>query len=756
MRFLAETLGLRSTKAANHCLCPPRVLYTLCMQETSQPPLTPSIEIFRDVFDASPIGIAVENMEGQPLFVNRALCSILGFSEDELCGKHCVQFSPPEDAAKDWALFQQLRAGSIDHYQLDKRYFRRDGSLMWGRLSLSLLSIRPSPLVVAMVEDITEKKRGEETRFRHSAIVESSQDAIASLSLDGVITSWNRGAQRIFGYSESEVVGKSVNILHPPDLRNEGDKILEILKAGRRIDQFETVRSTKSGRRINVSLSVSPIKDSTGGIVGYSGIARDITEQKLAEDRLREYERAVEGSEEMIAVVDRDCRYLIANRKFLEMRNMTREQVVGRLAHEVLNAGVFETLVKEKLDQCFRGEVVRYELEYMYPDVGKRNILASYFPVENGKGIDRVACIFLDITDRKMAEASLRESEQRFRVVADTAPVMIWMSGTDKQPTYFNKAWLEFTGRALDVEQQYGLTDITHPDDLERCRKIYCEAFDSRRAFKKECRLRRHDGEYRWVLDNGVPRFLPDGSFVGYIGSCIDVTDHKLAEEALSHVNRRLIEAHEQECTRIAQELHDDINQRIALLAVQLETVKRDLPSSDIRVRRGINQALDCLSNLGSDIQALTHRLHSPKLEYLGLERASASFCSDLSVQHKVKIEFHSENIPKNLPQEISFCLFRVLQEALQNASKHSGSQHLEVVLTGKGENEIELTVHDSGVGFEPEEAIKGRGLGLANMKERLKLVDGHLSIHSKRDQGTTIHAYVPLSPRMNSTGTGV
>src|SRR5262252_2025851 len=144
------------------------------MQETSQPPLILTAQIFRDVFDASPIGIAVENLEGQPLFVNPALCSILGFSEDELCGKHCVQFSPPEDAAKDWALFQQLRAGSIDHYQLDKRYFRRDGSLMWGRLSISLLKSRPTPLVLAMVVDITAKKTAEEVRLRHAAVVESS------------------------------------------------------------------------------------------------------------------------------------------------------------------------------------------------------------------------------------------------------------------------------------------------------------------------------------------------------------------------------------------------------------------------------------------------------------------------------------------------------------------------------------------------------------------------------------------------------
>src|SRR5215831_4878168 len=267
---------------------------------------------------------------------------MLSFTEEELQTKHCVDFSPPEDAEKDWALFQQLRAGSIDHYQLEKRYFRRDGSLVWGNLSVSLLKGHTSPLVLAMVEDITDKKRADEARFRHAAIVESSEDAIASVTLNGVITSWNAGAQRIYGYTESEAVGQSATMLVPPEFPDEEKKILETLKAGGRIDQFETVRVTKTGKRINVSLSVSPIRDSAGEVIGFSGIARDITGRRLAEDKLREYERAVEGVEEMIVVVDKEYRYLLANRKFLEMRNMARGQVVGHLANEVLNKGVFE------------------------------------------------------------------------------------------------------------------------------------------------------------------------------------------------------------------------------------------------------------------------------------------------------------------------------------------------------------------------------------------------------------------------------
>jgi PAS domain S-box-containing protein len=151
-----------------------------------------------------------------------------------------------------------------------------------------------------------------------------------------------------------------------------------------------------------------------------------------------------------------------------------------------------------------------------------------------------------NIAAREQAENAVKESEERFRLVANTAPVLIWMSGTDKQPTYFNQLWLDFTGRS-EADLQAGLAGIVHPEDYQKCSEIYTQAFDQRQPFKKECRLRRRDGQYRWMLDIGVPRFHENGSFAGYIGSSVDVTEQKLAEEALSSVNRRLIEAQEQD-----------------------------------------------------------------------------------------------------------------------------------------------------------------------------------------------------------------
>ena len=347
----------------------------------------------------------------------------------------------------------------------------------------------------------------------------------------------------------------------------------------------------------------------------------------------------------------------------------------------------------------------------------------------------------------KRAEAQLRESEERFRRVANTAPVMIWTAGTDRKCTYVNKTWLNFTGRPLETEVGDGWAGGLHPDDSTRSFQTYVEAFDRRESFEMQYRLRRHDGEYRWVLDKGVPRFNPDGTFAGYIGSCLDITERKLAEESLATIGRRLIEAQEEERAWIGRELHDDINQRLALLSVQLDRWRQQVPSPTPGLNEQVGHAQERISEIAKDVQGLSHRLHSSKLEYLGLATAANSFCKELSEQNKVEVQFNHAEIPLNLPKEVSLCLFRILQEALQNAVKHSGVRRFAVDLRGTPDS-IDLTVADAGRGFEEQEAFTRHGLGLISMRERLQLVCGELSVKAKPGAGTTIHARVPLKAR--------
>jgi signal transduction histidine kinase len=214
-------------------------------------------------------------------------------------------------------------------------------------------------------------------------------------------------------------------------------------------------------------------------------------------------------------------------------------------------------------------------------------------------------------------------------------------------------------------------------------------------------------------------------------------------------MGRRLIEAQEQERTRIARELHDDISQRLALLAIELQQLRQDsLILPEVRSRMG--ELKKQTSEIAADIQSLSHELHSAKLQYLGITAAVRGFCREFGEQQRVEIGFQTHDLPNPVPPDISLCLFRVLQEALHNSVKHSGVRHFEVRLWGTSDA-IHLTVSDSGAGFDREEAKISRGLGLVSMEERLKLLKGTLSIESQPKRGTTIHACAPLSSGTDS-----
>lgn len=221
-------------------------------------------------------------------------------------------------------------------------------------------------------------------------------------------------------------------------------------------------------------------------------------------------------------------------------------------------------------------------------------------------------------------------------------------------------------------------------------------------------------------------------------------TEAVVAGETAANLGRRLIEAQEQERTWLARELHDDINQQIAVIAIKVDRLRQNLSGATSEVRNEVADLHHRIFQLGQNIQGLSHRLHSSKLDYLGIAAAAHSFCEEMSAQYHVQIDFRQTGTPRKLPREISLCLFRVLQEALQNAVKYSGVRQFRVELCASPDD-IQLRVKDEGTGFNPEEAIAGRGLGLISMRERLQLANGQLSIHSQSGRGTIVSARVPL-----------
>jgi signal transduction histidine kinase/ABC-type uncharacterized transport system substrate-binding protein len=307
-----------------------------------------------------------------------------------------------------------------------------------------------------------------------------------------------------------------------------------------------------------------------------------------------------------------------------------------------------------------------------------------------------------------------------------------------------------------DLETMFGIPSGTfstemgelqrhiHRDDVDGVTRAIDNARENQRPYVAEFRITRHNREVRWVIARGKFYYASNGDPERMLGLALDITERKLAEEALSSVSRRLIQAEEQERVRIARELHDDINQRMAMLEIDLNELKERSPESAADVPVRLEELRARVSDISMEIQAIAHRLHSSKLEYLGLAAACKGFCKEVAERQKVSVEFKAGNVPPAVPRDISLTLFRVLQESLQNAIKHSGALKFEVDLRGTP-GEIELVVRDYGVGFDVGTALESPGLGLVSMRERLSLVKGTILIESKPMCGTQINVRVPV-----------
>jgi PAS domain S-box-containing protein len=500
---------------------------------------------------------------------------------------------------------------------------------------------------------------------RLAAIVDSSDDAIISKNLDGVITSWNGGAERIFGWTEEETIGKSITLIIPPELRDEETGILKRLRAGQRIDHFETVRVTKSKDRLNVSLTISPIRDARGRILGASKIARDITANKQVAERLRSSQEEVRKSAE------------------------------------------------------------RFQAFFHSAAVG-----AARVDVETGR--------FLEVNDTFCRMTGY----ERYELLAMT------------------------------------VLDITHPDDkavtLEH-QKLKLR--DPNHNFELDKRYVRKDGQTIWVCV-AINLVASEGDPPYYVSVVIDITDRKKAEEGLQeseerlrkrvfertlelqqkneelrNLSARLQQIRDEERRALARELHDSTGQSLAILAMNLDELKRkvDQISPDIAELAVQNKVV--VDEISTELRTISYLLHPPLLDEIGLEAALRWYAEGLAERSNitVNLELNLGNGAGRLSPELETALFRIVQECLSNIHRHSGSPTATMRLRASSDKII-LEVIDQGAGMPPEkldQIAAGRlpGVGLRGMRERIQSFHGDLDVLSGAN-GTTIKVVIPIGAR--------
>lgn len=505
----------------------------------------------------------------------------------------------------------------------------------------------------------------EQLKSHLAAIVASSDDAIISKTLDGIIVSWNEGAQRIFGYAPHEIIGKPVTVLIPPEHLAEEPGILARIRRGERIDHYQTVRTRKDGSRLYVSLTVSPIRNALGEIVGASKIARDITLQKRAEE-------------------------------------------------------------------------------------------------------------------------ALKASDSRFRNLADSAPVLIWMADSSRAFTWFNRTWRDFTGRPVEQDQGFGWTQNVHADDLEKCLHALTSSFEARSSFRIEHRLGRADGAWRWVINNGTPLYegLSD-TFSGYVGSCIDITELRQAQSERDE----LLKA-ERAARSEAERLSHMKDEFLATLSHELRTPLNAIMGWSRLLRRVGTESPDYLRGLDT-IERNAHVQAQIVGDLLDMSRIISGKVQ-LDIQALDLVEVITGAIDsvrpsveaKKLRLQTMFDarggarirgdagrLQQVFWNLLTNAVKFTPAEGKISVVLERVNSHVEITVADSGVGIKTEflpfvfdrfrqadsttsRRYGGLGLGLSIVKHLVEQHGGSVRVKSPGEgQGSSFIIALPISVIQTDSG---
>ncbi len=702
----------------------------------------------------------MKDLEGRYVFTNHLLAQLEPYRAGWL-GKTDADLWPAEIAATFRSNDETVIA-TRKPLQMVEPYFRN------GEARHSLVTKFPifdSTGAVEMVGgasiDITERLKAERADAELAAIVNSSDDAIISKTLNGVIVSWNAAAERIYGYSASEAIGRPITILTRPEQAAEIDRILESIKRGEPVKHFETTRLRKDGRQISVSLTVSPTRNSKGEIAGASTIARDITEQKCVEEALAEralrYKTLLETSGDSIYVLNQTGDLLEANGTFLRRR--------GYSESEAKNLNVADWDAQWTRKQLQESLLTLVDKSVVFETRHRCKDNSSVFDVEVCATGVRIAgqpmffCVARDVTERKELERQVALRERRLNSFFAGATAGLCILDEKLRYAQINDTLAGMNG--LPAKEHLGRTiqevlpsfsPVITPL-LERVLATGEPILD----IELNGETPRKPGVTGYWMESLFPIVGRHGQpeAVGVIA--VEVTASKKAKEALNTANhqlrflsRRLFKVQEEERRHLARELHDEIGQALTAAKLNLQSV---IANGDRATVARLQETTAILDRLLGQVRQISLDLRPSMLDDLGLVPALRSLLHEQGRRASVAVSFSAENMPENLDPEVQTTCFRIAQEGITNAVRHANATQIDVDLRCENEK-LRLFIRDDGIGFDVE-LVRGQAaeLGLIGMRERAALVGGQAKIISSPNKGTTLEVFLPLISRPDGQG---
>ncbi len=743
---------------------------------------------YRTIFEQVGTGVAqVNSRTGRFERVNRMYCEIVGLTEEEMLATTFMSITHPNDLSADLDAMDRLRSGEIPAFTTEKRYVRKDGSIVWVNLNVAPLWEPGQPLShhIAAIQDITKRKEAEITAAAAKEQLQATLTATDigtwrwDLTRNVLVTDAN--LKRLFHLeAEEEAPLERYIDRMASDDRERIEKAIEsaIREGGLYDEQYRVVAPDGTERWIHARGKVE--RDEGGIARSFSGVVLDITGRKLVEQALRESEArlvlALDSAGMGTWDWDSETDSLLWNSRQFELFDIRPQNFHGTGTEALARVyskdrARIATAVRRVMEE---GVVFREEFRVVQADGSVHWLFGSGRPLRDERGRCRhVVGVTLDITERRRAQEEMQnlnavlearvrertiklvEANERWNWVVRATNDGVWDWDLVHDTAYFSPRWKEMHGflESDRTESTKEWLARIHAEDRPRVVKALarCRAGEGSQ-FHEEYRVQRKDGTYVWVLDRGIAVFNDEGRAIRMIGAESDITWRKEAEmllrerEAqLRELSARLLRAQEEERRRISRDLHDDVMQRMGALTLDLYGLGSSAASSDGKLLAQLKACGASAEQLTTDLQRLAHQLHPSVLEYGGLEAAVHEHVNEFAARTGVTVEFVARDVPKGLPLEHATCLYRVMQEGLQNVQRHADANTVLVRLLGTGRG-LGLCVHDDGHGFEEiNGAARRRGLGLTSMAERVGMLRGTFRVKTKPGAGTELHAWVPL-----------